>query len=77
MSSLEEQAQGLQAIAEELEAAASHCRVAATHLVEGEIPRSAAHSWAAFGHAQHAVDRLTDQSKQFADRSVPVISDES
>lgn len=73
----DEQARTLEAIAEEFEAAAAHCRVAATHLVEGKIPRYGAHCWAAYGHASRGSERLTEQSQAFADRAVPVATDEA
>jgi outer membrane murein-binding lipoprotein Lpp len=72
-----EQAKELEALAEELETAAAHCRVAAVHLIEGEVPRFAAHSWAAYGHARRATDRLDEQATKFADRAVPVATDET
>jgi hypothetical protein len=35
--------------AAELDQAAAHCRVAATHFRGAEVPRGAAHAWAALG----------------------------
>ena len=37
--------------AAELDRAAAHCRTAAAHFREREIPRAAAHAWAAFGQS--------------------------
>jgi hypothetical protein len=60
------------AAAAELERAAAHSRVAATHLRNGEIPRGAAHAWAAHGHVLAAQDRLGEQALMHAARSTPV-----
>jgi len=60
------------AAADELERAAAHSRVAATHLRNGEMPRGAAHAWAAHGHVLTAQDRLGDQARMHAARSTPV-----
>jgi hypothetical protein len=49
--------------AQELERATGHCRVAAEHFRGGEVPRGAAHAWAAFGHLQEALDRLGQQAR--------------
>ena len=60
------------AAADELDRAAAHSRVAATHLRTGEIPRGAAHAWAAHGHVLAAQDRLGEQARMHAERSSPV-----
>jgi hypothetical protein len=57
--------------AAELELAAQHCRTAADHLKDGEVPRAAAHAWAARGHILEADDRLERQARVHASRSVP------
>ena len=57
--------------AEELDQAAAHCRTAATHMREGEVPRGAAHAWAAFGHVEVAGERLRDQARVHARKSNP------
>jgi hypothetical protein len=49
--------------AHELDRAAGHCRVSADHFRGGEVPRGAAHAWAAFGHVQEALDRLEQQAR--------------
>ena len=50
------------AAAEELDQAAAHCRTAARHFRDGEVPRAAA----------HAADRsLDDQAREHARRSTP------
>ena len=49
--------------AHELDRAAGHCRVSAEHFRGGEVPRGAAHAWAAFGHVQEALDRLEQQAR--------------
>jgi hypothetical protein len=60
------------AAAEELEQAAKHCRTAARHFREREIPRGAAHAWAAFGHIRAAEESLDSQAKTHASKSKPV-----
>jgi hypothetical protein len=57
--------------AAELDLAAQHCRTAAAHLRNGEVPRGAAHAWAARGHMLEADDRLGAQAREHAARSVP------
>ena len=57
--------------AEELEQAARHCRTAATHLRGGEVPRGAAHAWAALGHLEVAKEHLRDQARMHARKSNP------
>jgi hypothetical protein len=57
--------------AAELDLAAQHCRTAAAHLRDGEVPRGAAHAWAARGHMLEADDRLRAQAREHASRSVP------
>jgi 1-aminocyclopropane-1-carboxylate deaminase/D-cysteine desulfhydrase-like pyridoxal-dependent ACC family enzyme len=60
------------AAAEELEQAAKHCRTAARHFRDREIPRGAAHAWAAFGHIRAAEESLDSQAKTHASKSNPV-----
>jgi 1-aminocyclopropane-1-carboxylate deaminase/D-cysteine desulfhydrase-like pyridoxal-dependent ACC family enzyme len=60
------------AAAEELEQAAKHCRTAARHFRDREIPRGAAHAWAAFGHIRAAEESLEAQAKTHASKSNPV-----
>jgi hypothetical protein len=55
--------------AHELDRAAGHCRVSAEHFRGGEVPRGAAHAWAAFGHAREALDRLEEQARVHATHS--------
>jgi hypothetical protein len=57
--------------ASELERAARHCEVAAQHFRGGEVPRGAAHAWAARGHLLEAMTRLDEQAREHARRSVP------
>ena len=49
--------------ADELELAVGHCRVAAKHFREREVPRGAAHAWAALGYLREAEDRLEAQAR--------------
>jgi hypothetical protein len=55
--------------AHELDRAAGHCRVSAEHFRGGEVPRGAAHAWAAFGHVREALDRLEQQARVQATRA--------
>ena len=69
---LEKAALIYEAAAEELEQAARHCRTAAHHFRDREIPRAAAHAWAAFGHVRLAEDSLEDQARTHARKSNPL-----
>ena len=69
---LEEAAGTLDAAAEELEQAARHCRTAAKHFRDREVPRAAAHAWAAFGHVRIAEDALEGQARKHARASNPL-----
>src|SRR5215204_1434052 len=71
-TALEEAALIYEAAAAELDQAESHCRTAAHHFRESEIPRAAAHAWAAFGHVRIAEDSLEDQARTHARKSKPV-----
>lgn len=57
--------------AEELEQAARHCRTAASHMRNREVPRGAAHAWAVFGHLDVASERLREQARTHARKSNP------
>jgi hypothetical protein len=48
--------------ADELDKAAAHARVAALHFRDGEVPRGAAHAWAARGHVLAAERTLDEQA---------------
>jgi hypothetical protein len=69
---LEEAARLYDAAAEELEQAARHCRTAARHFRDQEVPRGAAHAWAAYGHIRAAEDSLDEQARAHAGKSVPL-----
>jgi hypothetical protein len=58
-------------IADELEQALAHVRVAAKHYRDGVVPRGAAHAWSAHGHLLEAVGRLEEQAREHARHSVP------
>jgi hypothetical protein len=68
---LEEAAGLYDTAAEDLEQAAKHCRTAARHFREQEVPRGAAHAWAALGHIRAAEDSLDAQARTHAGKSVP------
>jgi hypothetical protein len=57
--------------ADELEQAAQHCRTAAGHFREREVPRGAAHAWAALGHVLNAQEQLERQARVHAEKSSP------
>jgi rhodanese-related sulfurtransferase len=68
---LEDAATLYDAAADELDRAAAHCRTAARHFRDREIPRGAAHAWAARGHVLAAEESLDAQARTHAERSVP------
>jgi hypothetical protein len=55
----------------ELEQAARHCRTAAGHMRDREVPRGAAHAWAAHGHMLGARSLLEEQARVHAQKSNP------
>jgi hypothetical protein len=55
--------------AEELEHAARHCRTTARHFRDGDVPRAAAHAWAAFGHVRTADAAMEEQARTHAHKS--------
>jgi hypothetical protein len=55
--------------ADELEQAARHCRRAAGHMRDREVPRGAAHAWAAHGHVLRAGTLLEEQARVHAQKS--------
>ncbi|MFL5918398.1 MAG: hypothetical protein ACJ75Q_12130 [Gaiellaceae bacterium] len=59
------------AAAAELDQAARHCRTAASHMRAKEVPRGAAHAWAALGHVDVAGERLREQARMHARKSNP------
>jgi hypothetical protein len=59
------------AAALEFERAAEHCRTAAGHFRDGDVPRAAAHAWAVRGHLLEAQLRLDEQALEHARRSMP------
>jgi hypothetical protein len=67
----EEAARLYEAAAEELELAARHCRTTAGHFRDGNVPRAAAHAWAARGHLLAAQESLDAQAREHARRSEP------
>jgi hypothetical protein len=66
---LESAAQLYEDAAVELERAVAHCRTAAGHFRDGEVPRGAAHGLAARGHLLEAEARLDEQARAHAKRS--------
>jgi hypothetical protein len=70
---LSEAAQLYDEVAKELDLAAQHCRVASSHFSNKEVPRGAAHAWAAYGHLMEAQDRMQHQAREHAKRAVPQV----
>lgn len=68
---LEAAARLFDAAAAELDQAARHCRTAASHMRAKEVPRGAAHAWAALGHVDVAGERLREQARMHARKSNP------
>ena len=58
-------------IAAQLEQAAAHASVAAQHFRDENVPRGAAHAWAARGHVLEAEERLDAQAREHAQHSEP------
>jgi hypothetical protein len=58
-------------VAKELDLAAKHCRTASSHFRNKEVPRGAAHAWAAYGHLMEAQERMRAQAREHARHSVP------
>jgi hypothetical protein len=69
---LEDTARSYERAAVELETAARHCRTAAQHFRDREVPRAAAHAWAAFGHLRIAEDSMEEQARTHAQESTPL-----
>jgi hypothetical protein len=68
---LEAAASLFEGAADELELAARHCRTAAEHMRAREVPRGAAHAWAALGHVRGAEELLERQARTHATKSNP------
>ncbi|MCB9025207.1 MAG: hypothetical protein H6625_02740 [Bdellovibrionaceae bacterium] len=56
-------AEELSKAADELEKATKHCRVAASHFLENEVPRGFAHSFAAIGNSSLANKKLKERAE--------------
>jgi hypothetical protein len=69
---LERAAELCERAAEELNEAAKHCRTAADHFRDREVPRGAAHAWAAYGHIRTAEDALDEQARRHSQASRPL-----
>ena len=48
--------------ARELERAAAHCRIAALHYQDREVPRGCAHAFAAIGHMKQAESAIDNNA---------------
>jgi hypothetical protein len=58
MSNRDSVIRDLELAAAALARAAAHCRTAAVHLQDGEVPRMGAHAFAAQGDARRGLDAL-------------------
>ena len=67
----DEAAETLERLAAELELAARHCRTAAGHYRQREVPRACAHLFAAHGHLRRAQRGLDALAEEHADHSIP------
>jgi hypothetical protein len=68
---LEEAAGTYESAVEGLEQAAAHCRTAAGHARDREVPRRTAHAWAARDHLLAVRAFLDEQARVHATKSVP------
>lgn len=57
--------------AAQLDLAAAHLRVTAQHFRDQEVPRAAAHAFAAIGHMANAEDAIRAMARRHAARSIP------
>jgi hypothetical protein len=55
--------------ADELEAAIRHLRLAAQHCRDRDVPRDAAHGFAAYGHVLQARAFIADSAKFHSDKA--------
>ncbi len=69
MTPLEEAAALYDEAAKQLDLAARHCEVTAAHFRNEDVPRAAAHAWAALGHLKEAERMLEDQAREHSRRS--------
>lgn len=70
-SIFETTAQRYEELAAELELAAQHLRVTATHFRNKEIARASAHAWAAHGHIRTAQTGMDELAIQHAAKAIP------
>ena len=69
MNPLEEAEKLYDEAAKQLDLAARHCEVTAAHFRDENVPRAAAHAWAAFGHLREAERLLEEQAREHSRRS--------
>jgi hypothetical protein len=55
--------------AEKLERAAAHCRIAAKHYADRDVPRGCAHAFAALGDIALAQDAIGENAKLHASKA--------
>jgi hypothetical protein len=68
-STLEDEAARYERVADELRLAAAHCATTAAHYRAADVPRAAAHAWAASGHVELARRELADAAVAHASHS--------
>jgi hypothetical protein len=61
------------AAAEKLERAAAHCRIAAKHYTDRDVPRGCAHAFAALGDIALASDAIDQNAKLHAGKAQTTI----
>jgi hypothetical protein len=57
------------AAAEKLERAAAHCRIAAKHYLDRDVPRGCAHAFVALGDLASARDAIDANARLHADKA--------
>jgi hypothetical protein len=62
-------AEAFRLAAEKLERAAAHCRIAAKHFVDREVPRGCAHAFAALGDIELAEESIARNAKLHASKA--------
>jgi len=62
-------AENFRAAAEKLERAAAHCRIAAKHYTDRDVPRGCAHAFAALGDIALAQDAIDQNAKLHASKA--------
>lgn len=70
MDARDEVAQRFEAAAAKLERAAAHCRIAAKHDTDRDVPRGRAHAFATIGDMEIAREAIEDSAKLHARKAL-------